>query len=131
MARGEDSMERLVDNVFRMVAYAEKKMRETPGFRLVLPSHEGNNICFWYIPPCLQKETNGVLPDVQRLHKVCPMIKSKMMDEGRVMVNYQPLTCKKLPNFFRLVLTCVPPTTKDDIDYFSQEISRIGDQIEV
>ena len=131
MARGEDLTEKLVDNIFHMAQYVTEKMAKTPGFRLVLPHYEGNNICFWYIPPCLRASTNGVLPDHQRLHRVAPLIKGQMMKEGRLMVNYQPLTSQKLPNFFRLVLTCVPPSTRQDMDFFMQEISRIGDQIQV
>lgn len=130
IGRGEDEMESLVDNVFSIAAYATDKIQKTPGFRLVLPQgYQGNNVCFWYIPRSL-RQSDDTLPDFDVLHKVAPAIKAKMMTEGKIMVNYQPLTSKKLPNFFRLVLTCVPPSSTDNMDFFIDQIAQLGETIQ-
>lgn len=128
-ARGQQETKDLVDNVFSIADYVTDKIRKTPGFKLVFDNgFEGGNICFWYIPSFLRKK-DGLLPDPEVLHKVCPAIKEKMMQEGKIMVNYQPLSSKKLPNFFRLVLTCIPAPNKEDMDFFVDEIARLGELI--
>lgn len=129
LGRGRIQTERLIDNVFDVASYATAKMRVTPGFKLVLENgFEGGNVCFWFIPSSLRKE-DGSLPDTDILNKVCPAVKERMMTEGKIMVNYQPLSSKKLPNFFRLVLTCLPPSTKQDIDVFVDEVARLAESI--
>lgn len=132
IARGQDRMEQLVDNVYEMAHYAIKLISSRPNFKLVLPKFQGSNICFWYIPPSMNISINGKLnsvQDMERLNKVCPAIKGKMMKESKIMVNYQPLSSKGLPNFFRLVLTCIPPSTTDDIDFFVDQIEQLGSSI--
>jgi glutamate/tyrosine decarboxylase-like PLP-dependent enzyme len=131
-ARGEREMERLVDNLFQVAAYVRDKIGATEGFRLVLPEFESNNVCFWYIPPSLRGSLGpDGLPEPALLSKVCPLIKGKMMEKGHLMVNYQPLTSKKMVNFFRLVLTCVPPSSPQDMDFFVDQIQSLGNQIQI
>ncbi|RWS23086.1 glutamate decareboxylase-like protein, partial [Leptotrombidium deliense] len=125
-ARGERQMEKLVDNIFDMVEYTCRKLREKPCFRLVLPEFESNNVCFWFIPQSMRRTNGLLLKSDSKLSKVCPSIKGKMMKEGKLMVNYQPLTSKNLPNFFRLVFTCFPATTKEDVDFLVNEIEKLG-----
>uniref|UniRef100_A0A8C5QAR3 Glutamate decarboxylase 1 n=1 Tax=Leptobrachium leishanense TaxID=445787 RepID=A0A8C5QAR3_9ANUR len=55
--------------------------------------------------------------------EVAPKIKAHMMEEGTVMVGYQPLDDK--PNFFRLVFSN-PASTKSDADFLLEEIVRLG-----
>lgn len=132
IARGQDGMEELVNNVYEIAHYATEVISSKPNFKLVLPKYQGNNICFWYIPPKMNIKLNGKPgsgQDMERLNKVCPLIKGEMMKESKIMVNYQPLSSKGLPNFFRLVLTCIPPSTKADIDFFVGEIERLGSSI--
>ncbi|KAI1292667.1 Cysteine sulfinic acid decarboxylase [Halotydeus destructor] len=127
LARGQDELEAQVDKVMDMSKYIANKMADTDGFKLVLPQFQLSNICFWYLPASLRGQSE---PDKGQLHKVCPAIKAVMMKEGRFMVNYQPLSSKGLPNFFRLVLTCVPEPTKEDMDAFVSQISRLGSLVD-
>ena len=53
------------------------------------------------------------------------------MESGRLMIGYQPLTTKRLPNFFRLSLTCFPVLTKGDMDFILDDIERLGKDIEL
>ena len=145
VARGEEEMERLVDNVFNMADYVTSLIQSKPNFRLLLPKYQGNNVCFWYIPDSLKSDiSNGMngsdgksglnasrvsRADMEKLNRVCPLIKAEMMKESRIMVNYQPLSSKGLPNFFRLVLTCIPKSTREDMDLFVEEIERLGTKI--
>lgn len=56
-------------------------------------------------------------------------IKEAMMRQGTLMVAYQPLKCKGLKNFFRMVFHGVPKPTEDDVDFILNEIRRLGDEI--
>jgi glutamate decarboxylase len=57
---------------------------------------------------------------------VAPKIKERMMKEGTMMITYQPVN--DLPNFFRLVLQN-SSLTKSDMDYFINEIERLGSDL--
>ncbi|KAF1522075.1 Cysteine sulfinic acid decarboxylase, partial [Eudyptes sclateri] len=63
--------------------------------------------------------SDGVSPPVQ----VAPAIKERMMRKGSMMVGYQPHGAKV--NFFRQIVTN-PAVTRDDLDFFLDEIERLG-----
>lgn len=118
----------MVDNLIHMNRYITDKLRDRPGFRLVLPQFEGSTVSFWYIPKSLRSEDPI---DPHKLHQISPIIKERMMSRGSLMINYQPLTIKNLPNFFRLSLTCVPSPTIEDMDFMIEEIERLGEDIQL
>lgn len=125
---GEAQLAYLVDNIVHMNRYITDKLRHRPGFKLVLPEFEGSTISFWYIPKSMRNQDPL---DLHKLHKVGPIIKQRMMSVGTLMINYQPLTCKNLPNFFRLSLTCLTPATIEDMDFIIDEIERLGEGIRI
>ena len=150
LGRGSHKMEQLVDNAFDCTQHLIETIRNTANFHLVLPEYQGNNVCFWYVPPQLQEQLNATrhksqdklplsqiissLPAentlVKQLAKVCPAIKLNMMQEGQLMVNYQPMTTKNLPNFFRMVLTCIPAATTAQMDAVVDKIVQLASDID-
>lgn len=46
-ARGTSGFEQSVEKVMCCAEYFLKRIKETPGFRSVLPEYECNNVCFW------------------------------------------------------------------------------------
>lgn len=53
------------------------------------------NLCFWYKPPSLRGKEQSEDYE-ERLAKVAPVIKERMMKQGSMMVGYQPLGNKTL-----------------------------------
>ncbi|XP_027848865.2 cysteine sulfinic acid decarboxylase [Aphis gossypii] len=124
-AKGTDGLEAHVDENFDNAKYFTEMIRNRPGFKLVLEEPEYTNITFWYIPPSLRGRQNE--PDFKnKLHKVAPKIKERMMKEGTMMITYQPVN--DLPNFFRLVLQN-SSLDQADMDYFVNEIERLGSDL--
>ncbi|XP_019327005.1 PREDICTED: acidic amino acid decarboxylase GADL1-like [Aptenodytes forsteri] len=64
-------------------------------------------------------EGEGVSPTAQ----VAPAIKERMMRKGSMMVSYQPHGAKV--NFSRQIVP-TPAVTRDDLDFFLDEIERLG-----
>ncbi|KRY79589.1 Glutamate decarboxylase 1 [Trichinella pseudospiralis] len=60
------------------------------------------------------------------MENVAPKIKAKMMSSGSTMVGYQP--DKDKPNFFRMIISN-PATTYEDLDFFIEEIIRLGESL--
>ena len=48
-----------------------------------------------------------------------------MMDNGSMMIGFNPLTSKGFVNFFRVIVTN-PMTTKEDMDFILDEMERLG-----
>lgn len=46
-ARGTAGLRKSVDVAMEAAEYFLNKIRDRPGFRLVLPEIEGSNVCFW------------------------------------------------------------------------------------
>ncbi|CAD5113582.1 DgyrCDS2745 [Dimorphilus gyrociliatus] len=124
-ARGKKQVDLMIDHAFGIAEYFADLIRDTEGFKLV---HEPQctNVCFWYIPPCLRG--NGERDDKwwQRLGKVAPKIKEKMMRKGSMMIGYQPLGHRV--NFFRIVIPHLN-STKEDMEFVRDEINRLGKDI--
>lgn len=93
------------------------------------------NVCFWYIPPCLEDlklPVPGLAEPIvgsERLTKVAPIIKARMVAKGSMMLAYQPLP-GGVPNCLRMV-TINPWSTKEDMDYVLDEVETLGHDIKV
>lgn len=123
-AKGTSGLEHHVDKVFENSCYFADLIRNRPAFELVVEQPECTNVCFWYIPESLRNEHAKSQPDYkEKLHRVAPKIKERMMKEGTMMVTYQPQ--KNLPNFFRIVFQS-SALDKSDMVHLVQEFERLG-----
>ncbi|KAJ8949308.1 hypothetical protein NQ318_006733 [Aromia moschata] len=121
-AKGTSGLEQHIDKVFENAKFFVDTIMHRPGFELVVDEPECTNICFWYVPPSLRGAKSH--PDyVERLHKVAPKIKERMMKEGTMMVTYQAV--KRHPNFFRIVFQN-SGLEKSDMLYLIEEFERLG-----
>ncbi|MCL4143560.1 UNVERIFIED_CONTAM: hypothetical protein GTU68_008796 [Idotea baltica] len=122
---GLDLLGKRVDNAYEAARHLEKELKKREGFRLVLEERDCTNVCFWYIPPSLRgcSETEEWW---KKIHKVAPIIKGRMLEAGSLMTGYQPLESKKLVNFFRMVTTGFPLSTKEHMEFVADEIERLG-----
>ncbi|KAM8966981.1 glutamate decarboxylase 1-like [Pelodytes ibericus] len=122
-AKGTSGFEIQINKCLELALYIYKTLKTRENFKLVFDDEpEHSNVCFWYIPPSLKR----IQRDQQwnaKLHKIAPMIKAQMVEEGTVMVGFQPLGDK--PNFFRMVFSN-PASKKSDADFLIEEIERLG-----
>ncbi|KAJ8396804.1 hypothetical protein AAFF_G00014030 [Aldrovandia affinis] len=125
-AKGTIGFEAQIDKCLELSEYLYNKINDREGYEMVFngkPQH--TNVCFWYLPPSVR-----YLEDKderkQRLHKVAPVIKARMMEYGTTMVSYQPQGDKV--NFFRMVISN-PAATFEDIDFLIEEIERLGQDL--
>ncbi|XP_010868557.1 cysteine sulfinic acid decarboxylase [Esox lucius] len=120
-AVGSKGLEGRVDRAFAHVRYLVEEMKRREGFQLIWEP-EFVNVCFWFIPPSLRGDENS--PDYQdRLSKVAPTIKERMMKQGTMMVGYQPHGGRV--NFFRMIVIS-PQVSHEDMTFFLDEIERLG-----
>ncbi|XP_048728845.1 cysteine sulfinic acid decarboxylase-like [Ostrea edulis] len=126
-SRGDNGMAEQIELSFTNAKYLTDQLKKREGFRLVLPQFQCPNICFWYIPERLRgKEEN---PEWwTEISKIAPQIKRRMMENGTMMIGYNPLTSKGYVNFFRVIITN-PMTTKEDLDFILDEMDRLGKQL--
>ena len=69
-AYGTSGMGERVETCFDNAQYLKDRLKETPGFRLLLDEYECTNVCFWYIPPSMRgQEENKEW--WQKLSQVC------------------------------------------------------------
>ncbi|KAG8129600.1 putative Cysteine sulfinic acid decarboxylase-like protein [Naja naja] len=120
-ANGSKGLEQRVDRAFAYTRYLADEIKKREGFQLVIEP-EFINLCFWYVPPSLRGQ-EGCTDYWVKLEKVAPLIKERMMKKGSMLVGYQPHG--KQVNFFRQVVTN-PAVTRDDLNFFLDEIERLG-----
>lgn len=121
-AKGTHGLRRHIDKVFENAKFFTDNIKNRPGFQMVLEEPECTNICFWYKPVSLRGAENDSNFH-ERLHKVAPKIKERMMKSGSMMVTYQPQ--KTLPNFFRIVFQN-SGLDKSDMIHLIEEFERLG-----
>ncbi|KAG1969896.1 glutamate decarboxylase 1 [Pimephales promelas] len=122
-AKGSEGFEAQVNHCLENGEYLYYKLKRRTDFQLVFKGKpEHSNVCFWYLPKRVQSIPPGPERD-RELHLVAPKIKTKMMEEGFIMIGYQPLEDKV--NFFRCVFSN-PATQREDVDFLLDEIARLG-----
>ncbi|NWI51253.1 CSAD decarboxylase, partial [Calyptomena viridis] len=113
-----------VERAFAATRYLLEQVKSREGFRLVVEP-EFLNICFWFIPPSLrgQEET----PEFwDKLGKVAPVLKERMIRGGSLMLGYQPQGSRV--NFFRGVVTS-PAVTCQDLRFLLDHIQELGQDL--
>eukprot|EP00095_Tigriopus_kingsejongensis_P002618 snap_masked-scaffold1459_size40432-processed-gene-0.1 protein:Tk02618 transcript:snap_masked-scaffold1459_size40432-processed-gene-0.1-mRNA-1 annotation:"isoform cra_a" len=126
LARGENYMENLVNNAFDQAEYFMSLISSTPGFRPAFDfGFSCTNVCFEYVPMRLRGDEEDEDWE-DELALIPPKLKEIMIKKGTLMIGYQPLTHKEKKNFFRMVVHCVPPPTKEDMEYVIQNIDLYG-----
>ena len=116
--RGEDQFEKDIDQIFILRDYFITKLTEHPKFQLFPAKSESTNVCFWYV-------LHENMP-IKELNKIAPKIKRKMLEDGKIMISYQPHG--SLPNFFRIVFIN-PLVTFSDLDKVIELIDEYGTNI--
>uniref|UniRef100_A0A8C8ES25 Glutamate decarboxylase 1 n=1 Tax=Oncorhynchus tshawytscha TaxID=74940 RepID=A0A8C8ES25_ONCTS len=125
-AKGTIGFEQHIDKCLDLSHYLYTKIKGRKGYQMVFdgePQH--TNVCFWYLPPGIRDMPDGQ-EKREKLHKVAPKIKALMMESGTTMVGYQPQGDKV--NFFRMVISN-PAATRSDIDFLTDEIERLGQDL--
>ncbi|XP_068606814.1 cysteine sulfinic acid decarboxylase [Brachionichthys hirsutus] len=120
-AVGSSGLEDRVDKAFIHARYLGKQMKKREGFNL-LHEPEFVNVCFWFIPPSM-RGTEGDATYQDKLAKVAPVVKKRMIEQGTMMMGYQPLGNNV--NFFRMVVMS-PAFSQKDMDFVLDEIERLG-----
>ncbi|CEF66150.1 Glutamate decarboxylase 1 [Strongyloides ratti] len=123
-SKGMEGYRIQINRLMDLAKYFTNKIKKTEGYEMVVDDPQFLNICFWYIPKNLRNIPQQ--EKMEKLGKIAPKIKGKMMERGTTMVGYQPDTNK--PNFFRLIITN-PATTKEDLNFLIQEIIDIANDI--
>ncbi|KAM9073736.1 cysteine sulfinic acid decarboxylase isoform 4-T4 [Megaptera novaeangliae] len=104
--------------------YLVEELKKREAFELVMEP-EFVNVCFWYVPPSLQEKKGS--PDYgERLAKVAPVLKERMVRKGSMMIGYQPHGTRG--NFFRMVVAN-PVLTRADMDFLLNELERLGQDL--
>ncbi|XP_014233539.1 cysteine sulfinic acid decarboxylase [Trichogramma pretiosum] len=119
-AKGTDGLERHIDRLFELSRYFTDLIRHRPGWQLLLEP-ECTNVCFRYIPESKRHLEGEELSAA--LHKIAPIVKSRMVKEGSMLITYQPI--RGQANFFRLVLQN-SGLTEDDMLFIVEEIERLS-----
>ncbi|GAV03370.1 hypothetical protein RvY_13801 [Ramazzottius varieornatus] len=125
--RGKADLTAAVENAFDMAEYLAELLRDREGFQLVLPKVQCTNVCFWYIPPSMRGTVDWKSESFrEKLGKVAPCLKKRMMEKGSLFIGYQPNENRNLPNFFRMVIHCNPRPTRENMHFVVEEIERLG-----
>lgn len=90
---GDAGYRRHVERNIANAKFFTDLVKNHPKFKLAHDHPEYANVCFWYLPQ--QNLTYG------QLHELAPKIKERLLNKGKLMINYQPMG--DLPNFFRMV----------------------------
>ncbi|XP_071941824.1 cysteine sulfinic acid decarboxylase-like [Antedon mediterranea] len=124
--KGNKGFEEEINTKFANSRYMAEVIKSRNDFTLVLEP-QCTNVCFWYVPPRLQGLERT--PEFwERMRKVAPIIKERMVRNGSLLIGYQPLEPRV--NFFRQIFANAR-TSKEDIDFIINEIATLGKTLEV
>lgn len=128
-ARGDEGLAHRVEHALELAAYAAERIRTDAQQRFHLafePSY--SHVCFWWVPPELRPLRDWSAPATyERLQRVTPALKDRMVQAGTTLLGYQPLAGR--PHFLRL-LFINPAVTRGDVDATLELIDRHGREVE-
>jgi glutamate/tyrosine decarboxylase-like PLP-dependent enzyme len=119
IALGDHGYARRVERLFELAEVFRGMLGERDGFHLVREP-EGTTVCFRYLPRSAQSLA-GVLRR-QREHELTVDIRRKLLESGRLMLNYAPLDGAAT---FRIVLSN-PRTREADLEALLEAIEACG-----
>ncbi|KAJ1519611.1 hypothetical protein ONE63_004885 [Megalurothrips usitatus] len=121
-AKGDEGFERHMDHLMELSQYMVRRIKEQPDKFELMMEPELVNVSFWYVPTRLRSMPAG--PERENLcGQIAPILKSRMMQSGTLMVGYQPLDHR--PNFFRNIISSAA-VTQADVDFLLSEMDRLG-----
>lgn len=121
-AKGDEGFEKHMDRLMELAEYMVKRIKEQSDKFYLIMQPELVNVSFWYLPTRLRKVAHSPQREIE-LGKICPILKSRMMQTGTLMVGYQP--DDRRPNFFRNIISSAA-VTESDIDFLLNEMDRLG-----
>eukprot|EP00939_MAST-03C_sp_MAST-3C-sp1_P003539 g3539.t1 len=140
--RGDRGMGASVERCFDLARFtADFMKRETSGAWELAYEPSCANVCFWYVPKALRpfKWTPASTPSkgdeeqetrerlVAEIHKVAPLMKTRMQREGDAMIGFQSVNGR--PNFFRLVFPSGESTSESDVLGMLRRMEVIGESV--
>jgi len=135
--QGDNGFATTVDHAFDQAEYMSKQlMLQQDKFRMVKPSFQSLNVCFWYIPPSLRGKLSEETTDeksMKSLGEATLTIRKRIQLEGKLLLNYADLQAGQrgepaMPYFFRMI-TCNPASKPYDMDFVLSEIDRLGSDL--
>ncbi|EGR31728.1 hypothetical protein IMG5_103290 [Ichthyophthirius multifiliis] len=131
MHYGSNGIEKLIRDAIDTAQYFSSLVKQHKNFELILEP-EYVSVSFFYFPDSFLKRKEKEYDNENfwnELHKIPPIIKGKMVEEGCMMVAYQKQDQKqyKKKNFFRIIFTV--DKGKEDAKYAFQQIHRLGQNL--
>lgn len=127
--QGINGFKKLADAAYDKTMYITRLIKEQSDKFEMVNEPVGTNTCFWYTPPYFRKGAEGENKYTDQYktntHK---LIFEKMKEEGKLLIQHNPLPEFNLPNFFRLTLKG-EKSRMEDMPYLLDEIDRMGSNI--
>jgi len=122
---GKEGCVRIANEAMDKAVYLAEQVRKQPDKFVLVHEAQATNVGFWYVPPAFRGKE---YTDKQKVgvHK---LIFNRMNELGTVIIQHQPVPEFDIPNFFRVTLKG-EKTRLSDMDFFLEEIDRLGQDID-
>lgn len=122
---GLDGIAHLADFAMEKAQYITQQIKAQPDKFEMMHDPMGTNICFSYTPPAFRGKDYTWEQKVN-VHK---LIFDRMLVDGVMLIQHNPLEEYNLPNFFRLTLKN-EKTRIEDMDFVLEKIDQLGQDID-
>ena len=121
---GLDGIGKIADEAMEKAKYITKQIEAQPDKFEMINKPMATNVCFSYTPPAFR----GKEYTFDQKSSVHQIIFERMIRDGTMMIQQNPLEEFNLPNFFRLTLKN-EKSTLADMDYILENIDRLGQDL--
>jgi glutamate decarboxylase len=122
---GLDGMAKLADFSMEKAAYITQQIKAQPDKFEMINEPMATNICFSYTPPAFRGK-DYTWEQKANVHR---MIFDRMLVDGVMLIQHNPLEEFNLPNFFRLTLKN-EKSRIEDMDFILEKIDALGQDID-
>lgn len=123
---GHAGFTHMANHAIEKARYLTAEIKNRPEAFTMVNEPMGSNVCFSYTPPAFRGNVEYTDTQKANVHK---LIFDKMMQKSSLLIQHQPLTEHNIPNFWRV--TCKgEKTTVEDMDFYLDEIDRLGNDID-
>ncbi|CEJ04597.1 hypothetical protein G6F70_007736 [Rhizopus microsporus] len=127
---GKDGLGGRIDKALSLASQFTSMVRERKGFKLVQDPSPFLQVCFWFVPPSIEKHVESLKGKEYSLclSRITRHLHQQIQEKGEFLVDHSPL--EGIPDFFRVVINAPTLSLHRDLERLLDVIEEVNASVD-